>query len=126
MYHSALLSDCSITEYTITAYPGERFAIPVVAVGQRFGTVPSMVHSKLVLLVISSANVLGDPAVNLIAITVTCSGILPLNLEGIYTNWVLNAIGYFSSLTLSFPQQLLYLQYKLMGTKLLWCTHQRP
>ena len=42
------LPDCSITEHTITAYPGETFTIPAVAVGQRFGTVPSTVQSNLV------------------------------------------------------------------------------
>ena len=40
--------DCSITEYTITAYPGETLAIPAVAVGQRFGTVPFIVQSSFV------------------------------------------------------------------------------
>ena len=42
------IPDCSITEYTITAYPGETLTIPAVAVGQRFGTVPSTVHSNVV------------------------------------------------------------------------------
>ena len=58
---------------------------------------------RAVLLVISSANVLGDPAVNLLAIIVTCSAILyiPLNLGGIYTNWALNAIEYFSFINLA-------------------------
>ena len=42
------IPDCSITEYTITAYPGETLTIPAVAVGQRFGTVPSTVHSIFV------------------------------------------------------------------------------
>ena len=40
--------DCSVTEYTITAYPGETLAIPAVAVGQRFGTVPFIVQSSFV------------------------------------------------------------------------------
>ena len=40
------IPDCNITEYTITAYPGETFTIPAIAVGQRFGTVPSTVHSN--------------------------------------------------------------------------------
>ena len=40
------IPDCSITEYTITAYPGETLTIPAVAVGQRFGTVPTTVHSN--------------------------------------------------------------------------------
>ena len=42
------IPDCSSTEYTITAYPGQTLTIPAVAVGQRFGTVPSTVHSKFV------------------------------------------------------------------------------
>ena len=42
------IPDCSITEYTITTYPGETLTIPAVAVGQRFGTVPSTVHSSFV------------------------------------------------------------------------------
>ena len=42
------IPDCSITEYTVTAYPGETLTIPAVAVGQRFGTVPSTVHSSFV------------------------------------------------------------------------------
>ena len=42
------IPDCSITEYTVTAYPGETITIPAVAVGQRFGTVPSTVHSNFV------------------------------------------------------------------------------
>ena len=37
---------CSITRYNTVAYPGTTIQIPVVAVGQRFGTVPSTVHSK--------------------------------------------------------------------------------
>ena len=40
--------DCSITEYSIAAYPGETLTISAVAVGQRFGTVPSNVHIDLV------------------------------------------------------------------------------
>ena len=39
------IPDCSIT---ITAYPGETLAIPAVAVGQRFGTVPFIVQSSFV------------------------------------------------------------------------------
>ena len=42
------IPDCSITEYTTTAYPGETLTIPAVAVGQRFGTVPFTVHSSFV------------------------------------------------------------------------------
>ena len=40
------IPDCSVIEYTITAYPGETFTIP--AVGQRFGAVPSTLHSNFV------------------------------------------------------------------------------
>ena len=39
--------DCSITLYDVTAYPGEKFQISAVAVGQMFGTVPFIVYSKL-------------------------------------------------------------------------------
>ena len=40
------LPDCSETRYSpITAYPGGTFQVPVVAVGQRNGTVPSTVQS---------------------------------------------------------------------------------
>ena len=39
--------NCSITHYNVTAYPGETFQIPAVAVGQSFGTVPFTVHSRL-------------------------------------------------------------------------------
>ena len=39
------IPDCSITEYTITAYPGETLTIPAVAVGQKLGTVPFTVKS---------------------------------------------------------------------------------
>ena len=45
---SMSIPDCSITNYTITAYPGETLTIPAVAVGQRFGTVPSTVQSSFV------------------------------------------------------------------------------
>ena len=38
--------ECSITRYNTMAYPGTTIQIPAVAVGQRFGTVPSTVHSK--------------------------------------------------------------------------------
>jgi len=38
--------DCNITQYNVTAYPGETFQIPAVAVGQRFGTVPFTVHTR--------------------------------------------------------------------------------
>ena len=40
------LPDCNITQYNVTAYPGETFQIPAVAVGQRFGTVPFTVHAR--------------------------------------------------------------------------------
>ena len=42
------IPDCSITDYSITAYPGETFTIPAVAVGQRFGVVPTSVQSNFV------------------------------------------------------------------------------
>ena len=38
--------DCNITQYNVTAYPGETFQVPAVAVGQRFGTVPFTVHTR--------------------------------------------------------------------------------
>ena len=37
--------ECSITQYNISVYPGTTIQIPAVAVGQRFGTVPTTVHS---------------------------------------------------------------------------------
>ena len=40
--------DCNITQYNVTAYPGETFQIPAVAVGQRFGTVPIPVHTSFI------------------------------------------------------------------------------
>ena len=40
------LPDCSITDYNVTAYPGETFQISAVAVGQMNGTVPFIVQSK--------------------------------------------------------------------------------
>ena len=40
------IPDCNVTEYTITAYPGETLTIPAVAVGHRFEIVPSTVHSN--------------------------------------------------------------------------------
>ena len=42
------IPDCNITQYNITAYPGETFQIPAVAVGQRFGTVPYPVESRFI------------------------------------------------------------------------------
>ena len=38
--------ECNITQYNISAYPGTTIQIPAVAVGQRFGTVPSTVNSS--------------------------------------------------------------------------------
>ena len=38
--------ECSITQYNTVVYPVTTIQIPAVAVGQRFGTVPSTVHSK--------------------------------------------------------------------------------
>ena len=43
------IPNCTITQYNITAYPGETFLIPAVAVGQRFGTVPFTVQSRFIL-----------------------------------------------------------------------------
>ena len=40
------IPDCNITLYNVTAYPGETFQIPAVAVGQMFGTVPFTVQSR--------------------------------------------------------------------------------
>ena len=40
------LPDCNF-QYNVTVYPGEMFQIPAVAVGQRFGTVPFTVQSRL-------------------------------------------------------------------------------
>ena len=40
------LPDCNITQYNVTAYPGETFQIPAVVVGQKFGTVPFVVHAR--------------------------------------------------------------------------------
>ena len=37
--------ECSITQYNTSAYPGTTIQLPAVAVGQRFGTVPSTVRS---------------------------------------------------------------------------------
>ena len=37
--------ECSITQYNTSAYPGKTIKLSAVAVGQRFGTVPSTVHS---------------------------------------------------------------------------------
>ena len=42
------LPDCNITQYNITAYPGETFQISAVAVGQMFGTVPISVHTSFI------------------------------------------------------------------------------
>ena len=39
------LPDCNVTQYNITAYPGETFQVPAVAVGQMFGTVPALIHA---------------------------------------------------------------------------------
>ena len=39
--------ECSITQYNMSAYPGTTVQIPAVAVGQRFGTVPSTIRSGL-------------------------------------------------------------------------------
>ena len=39
--------NCSIHSINITVYPGETFLVPVVAVGQRNGTVPALVKNSL-------------------------------------------------------------------------------
>ena len=39
---------CSIIHYNVSAYPGTTIQLPAVAVGQRFGTVPSTVRSDFV------------------------------------------------------------------------------
>ena len=39
--------DCSIHSINTTVYPGETFLVPVVAIGQRNGTVPAIVKSSL-------------------------------------------------------------------------------
>ena len=49
------LPDCNITQYNVTAYPGETFQLTAVAVGQRFGTVPYPVESKFILVNSSSS-----------------------------------------------------------------------
>ena len=38
--------ECGVTQYNISIYPGTTIRIPAVAVGQRFGTVPSTVNSR--------------------------------------------------------------------------------
>ena len=38
--------ECGVTRYNISVYPGTTIRIPAVAVGQRFGTVPSTVNSE--------------------------------------------------------------------------------
>ena len=40
--------NCNITQYNVTAYPGEMFQVPAVAVGQRSGTVPFTVQSSFI------------------------------------------------------------------------------
>ena len=40
-------SNCSIRMTTYNKYPGETFSIPVVAVGQRSGTVPTVIHTRI-------------------------------------------------------------------------------
>ena len=46
--------NCNVTLYNVTAYPGETFQIPIVAVGQRVGTVPFTVHSSFISVTSSS------------------------------------------------------------------------
>ena len=40
--------NCNITQYNVTAYPGETFQLPAVTVGQKFGTVPFRVQTKFI------------------------------------------------------------------------------
>ena len=42
----SLEPDCNITKFQVETYPGTALKIDVVAVGQRYGTVPSIVHAK--------------------------------------------------------------------------------
>ena len=42
-----LVPVCNITEYTVRIFSGQTFQVEAVAVGQRFGIVPSVVFSKL-------------------------------------------------------------------------------
>ena len=39
--------NCSQSEVTVTAYPGESFSVSLVAVGQRYGIVPSLIQSNI-------------------------------------------------------------------------------
>ena len=41
------IPDCTVTSTNYTVYPGQTLEVPVVAVGQRNGTVPSIVRSSL-------------------------------------------------------------------------------
>ena len=41
--------NCYITQHNVTILPGQTFHIPAVAVGQRFGIVPSTIHSRLLI-----------------------------------------------------------------------------
>jgi len=43
------LPACSTIKHNITAYPGEAFQIPAVAMGQQFETVPFTVHVMFIL-----------------------------------------------------------------------------
>ena len=38
--------DCSITQHQVTVFPGQKFEIEAVAVGQRMGIVPSIAIAK--------------------------------------------------------------------------------
>ena len=41
------LPDCNVTVLNVTVYPGQTFTIQAVTVGQRYGTVPSMVQAEI-------------------------------------------------------------------------------
>ena len=69
------IPDCSITEYTITTYPGETLKIPAVAVGQRFGTVPSTVQSSFVTRDKGSLSVLLPPQYTQL-VNVNCTNLM--------------------------------------------------
>ena len=48
--------ECSISQYNISAYPGTTIQTPAVAVGQRFGTVPSTIRSDFLYTQINEAH----------------------------------------------------------------------
>ena len=40
------IPNCTITELSAHVYPGQTYTVPVVAVGQKFGTVPSVIEAR--------------------------------------------------------------------------------